>query len=184
MEEIRRIRKERGLTQRGLADAAGVDQATISLVESGKRRPHLETLDSLADALGVGVGDFFPKAQAPLPLEVTGDYQGWAAFVGELATDLEDWAYVLHGGDDPAGLPEREFLVFVGGLSAAGATYQRVRTVADALTQDEQLTRAWRRLSRVMLAMSTPALERRVEQLTGADELPDNVSFLRDVRTA
>ena len=64
MEEIRRIRKERGLTQRGLANASGVDQATISMVESGKRRPHLETLDSLADALGVEVGDFFPKAEA------------------------------------------------------------------------------------------------------------------------
>ncbi len=46
MEEIRRIRKERGLTQRGLAAASGVDQATISMAESGKRRPHLETLDS------------------------------------------------------------------------------------------------------------------------------------------
>jgi transcriptional regulator with XRE-family HTH domain len=34
------------------------------MVESGKRRPHLETLDSLADALGVEVGDFFPKAEA------------------------------------------------------------------------------------------------------------------------
>ena len=64
MEEVRRIRKERGLTQRGLAGLSGVDQATISMAESGKRRPHLETLDSLADALGVEVGDFFPKAEA------------------------------------------------------------------------------------------------------------------------
>ena len=69
MEEIRRIRKERGLTQRGLAAASGVDQATISMVESGKRRPHLETLDSLADALGVEVGDFFPKAKEAVSLE-------------------------------------------------------------------------------------------------------------------
>jgi transcriptional regulator with XRE-family HTH domain len=43
-----------------------VDPATISLIENGKRRPHLETLDSLALVLGVEVGDFFPKAQAPL----------------------------------------------------------------------------------------------------------------------
>ncbi len=69
MEEVRRIRKERGLTQRGLANASGVDQATISMVESGKRRPHLETLDSLADALGVEVGDFFPKAKEAVSLE-------------------------------------------------------------------------------------------------------------------
>ena len=60
MEEVRRIRKERGLTQRGLAGLSGVDQATISMLESGRRRPHLETLDTLADALGVEVRDFFP----------------------------------------------------------------------------------------------------------------------------
>jgi len=185
MKGIREKRAQMGVTQVQLAALAGMDPATLNRIEQGKANPNLKTIERLADALEVEVGDFFPKAQAPLPLdEVTGDYQGWAAFVGELATDLEDWAYVLHGGGDPAELPEREFLVFVGGLSAAGATYQRVRTVVDALTQDEQLTRAWRRLSRVIIAMSTPALERRVEQLTGADELPDNVSFLRDVRTA
>jgi transcriptional regulator with XRE-family HTH domain len=66
MEELRRLRKERGLTQRGLADASGVDPATISLVENGKRRPHLETLDSLAGALGVEVTDLIPKAEPSL----------------------------------------------------------------------------------------------------------------------
>ncbi len=69
MQELRRIRKERGLTQRGLADASGVDPATISLIETGKRRPHLETLDSLALVLGVEVVDLLGKAQAPLPFE-------------------------------------------------------------------------------------------------------------------
>lgn len=67
MEEIRHIRKGRGLTQRELAGLSGVDPATISLVESGKRRPYLKTLDSLALALEVEVGDFFPKAEPPLP---------------------------------------------------------------------------------------------------------------------
>jgi len=66
MQELRRIRKERGLTQRGLADASGVDPATISLIETGKRRPHLETLDSLALVLGVEVRDFLPEAQGAL----------------------------------------------------------------------------------------------------------------------
>jgi transcriptional regulator with XRE-family HTH domain len=66
VEEIRRIRKERGLTQRGLAAASGVDQATISQVESGKHRPNLETLDKLAEALSVGVAEFFPKPQPSL----------------------------------------------------------------------------------------------------------------------
>ncbi|CAN5612330.1 hypothetical protein BH24ACT22_BH24ACT22_13570 [soil metagenome] len=75
MEELRRLRKERGLTQRGLADASGVDPATISLVENGKRRPHLETLDSLAGALGVEVTDLIPKVEPPLPFEP--ETSGW-----------------------------------------------------------------------------------------------------------
>lgn len=86
MQELRRIRKERGLTQRGLADASGVDPATISLIETGKRRPHLETLDSLALVLGVEVIEFFPKVQASL----------WPEEEPERRTEVEAWAtYVL-----------------------------------------------------------------------------------------
>jgi transcriptional regulator with XRE-family HTH domain len=64
--EIKRIRKERGLTQRGLSALSGVDQATISQIETGRHRPHLETLDKLAAALSVGVAEFFPKPQPSL----------------------------------------------------------------------------------------------------------------------
>ncbi len=90
MEEIRRIRKERGLTQRGLAAAAGVDQATISMAESGKRRPHLETLDSLADALGVEVGDFFQKVSLEQWLEDRCGHAYLAMSSEELARFVED----------------------------------------------------------------------------------------------
>ena len=100
MQELRRIRKERGLTQRGLADASGVDPATISLIETGKRRPHLETLDSLALVLGVEVVEFFPKVQASLwPEEEPGRradvYEPWAEFVNRFA---ERWEQKIAGG--------------------------------------------------------------------------------------
>jgi transcriptional regulator with XRE-family HTH domain len=73
MEEIRRIRKERGLTQDQLAEVSHVDQSTLSQIETGRRTPGVETLQKLADALGVEVADFFPRSQpdlfttAPLP---------------------------------------------------------------------------------------------------------------------
>lgn len=103
MEELRRIRKDKGLTQRDLAAASGVDKATISLVESGKRRPHLETLDSLAAVLEVEIGDFFPKAQAPLPFEEGGG-GGDSSF---LEPNL--WReYALHMADFYGSLAERE----------------------------------------------------------------------------
>ncbi len=69
MRELTRIREERGLSQQGLADASGVNKATINQIERGRRSPNLETLEKLAGALAVEMGDFFPKAQAPLPLD-------------------------------------------------------------------------------------------------------------------
>jgi transcriptional regulator with XRE-family HTH domain len=68
MRELTRIREERGLTQQGLADASGVNKATINQIERGRRSPNLETLEKLATGLDVEMADFFPKAQAPLPM--------------------------------------------------------------------------------------------------------------------
>jgi transcriptional regulator with XRE-family HTH domain len=67
MDELRRIRKERGLSQQRLAELAKVDKVTIVHIEGGKVSPKVETLEKLATALEVEVADFFPKAQAPLP---------------------------------------------------------------------------------------------------------------------
>ena len=51
---LRALREERGWSQLRLADEAGVRQATVSLLESGKvRRLDTEVLDRLAAALKV-----------------------------------------------------------------------------------------------------------------------------------
>ncbi len=74
MEQLRCIRKERGLSQMKLAAKAGVDQATVNQIERGARKPSTATLEKLALALDVEMADFFrgyevPKAQAPLPFD-------------------------------------------------------------------------------------------------------------------
>ncbi len=69
MQELKRLRKERDWSQQRLADESGVDRATINQVEGGRRSPTIETLEKLALAMGAEVADFFPKAQAQLPLE-------------------------------------------------------------------------------------------------------------------
>jgi transcriptional regulator with XRE-family HTH domain len=69
MEELRRLRKQRGLTQAKLAVQAGLDPSSLSQIETGARRPNTRTLEKLAGVLGVEVVDLFPKAQSPLPLE-------------------------------------------------------------------------------------------------------------------
>ncbi len=59
MESVRRLRRERGLSQQELADKAGIGQDSISAIETGKHEPHPRTLRKLANALGVEVADFF-----------------------------------------------------------------------------------------------------------------------------
>jgi transcriptional regulator with XRE-family HTH domain len=66
MRELTRIRQERNLSQQRLADASRVNKATINQIERGRRSPNVETLEKLAAALGVEVGELFPKGQASL----------------------------------------------------------------------------------------------------------------------
>ena len=64
--EIRRLREGKNWSQAQLAVYAGSSQPTVNQIESGKRNPSTRTLQKLAEALGVGVADLFPKGQAPL----------------------------------------------------------------------------------------------------------------------
>jgi len=66
VEQVRRIRKQRGLSQAKLAAQADIDPSTVNQVEMGRRKPSTATLEKLADALSVEVADLFPKGQAPL----------------------------------------------------------------------------------------------------------------------
>jgi transcriptional regulator with XRE-family HTH domain len=68
-EQIRRLREEKGWTGVQLAVKAGMAPSAVSQIETGKRNPNSASLVKLANALGVDVGDLYPKAQAPLPLE-------------------------------------------------------------------------------------------------------------------
>jgi transcriptional regulator with XRE-family HTH domain len=49
-------RRRAGLSQEQLADRAGLHRTAISLSETGKRNPRLDTLVKLAEALGIPVG--------------------------------------------------------------------------------------------------------------------------------
>ena len=54
---MKRLRKERGLSQEALADEAGLDRTYISGIERTVRNPTLTVLDRIAKALNCGVGD-------------------------------------------------------------------------------------------------------------------------------
>jgi transcriptional regulator with XRE-family HTH domain len=55
---IRKLREQRQVSQRDLAEKVGVTQAYVAQLESGrKKNPSLEVLNRLAKALGVPVGE-------------------------------------------------------------------------------------------------------------------------------
>lgn len=54
--ELRRARKEAGLTQGDLADLAGVSERTVRALETATGNPSLRAVVSVFDVLGLQVG--------------------------------------------------------------------------------------------------------------------------------
>jgi transcriptional regulator with XRE-family HTH domain len=129
MEELKRLRKAKGLSQAKLAVLADLDPSTVSQIETGARRANTRTLERLAEALGVEARDLFPKTQAPLPLDVpaggadsltlsfsdvvadlrrtTARYEGYHAIQKALDGFCEVWEKRLAEGDfDRAAIEE------------------------------------------------------------------------------
>jgi DNA-binding XRE family transcriptional regulator len=62
--QLRYLRHARGLTQAGLAAAAGLGLRTVIRVEHGEVEPTLRTARAIARALGVSLDDVFTEAAA------------------------------------------------------------------------------------------------------------------------
>lgn len=56
---LQRARKKAGLTQEKLADATRLSTTFIGLVETGKRRTSIKTLQKIASALKINIKDLF-----------------------------------------------------------------------------------------------------------------------------
>ncbi|WP_160394941.1 helix-turn-helix transcriptional regulator [Paenibacillus sp. MMS18-CY102] len=56
---ISRIRKQRGITQQQLADALGIDRASLSQIETCRYSPRAETIRKLSDFFQLPIGDLF-----------------------------------------------------------------------------------------------------------------------------
>lgn len=64
---LKAARVARGLTQRDLANRAGVTNGMISMIEQNKHSPSVATLNRLTDALGLSFAEFFSLDLAPAP---------------------------------------------------------------------------------------------------------------------
>lgn len=63
---MRRLRRDRNLSQEDLAHLAGLDRTFVSLLERSKRRATLETADAIAHALGLTLSQLIQELE-PLP---------------------------------------------------------------------------------------------------------------------
>lgn len=63
-QHLRKLREERGLSQRELARLSGVSNGTISLIEQGRSDPTLGLMMKILDGIGVSVADFFSAPQS------------------------------------------------------------------------------------------------------------------------
>ena len=64
---LRDARKAARLTQRELAENAGIDRATISLIENGRENPRADTVLKLAEVLGVNPADLWRRESRNYP---------------------------------------------------------------------------------------------------------------------
>lgn len=72
--KIRDLRLAKGLKTKELADLIGVDQSTISKIETDKALPSLPTLESICEVLDVSLQDIFTDLESNLAREVAAPY--------------------------------------------------------------------------------------------------------------
>lgn len=153
-EGLRRLRRQRNLTQGQVAAMAGVTPGAVSQAETGRRGLSLDTLVPLCEALGIGIDDLLGTAGPHDHVLVrrhrhrTGP--GTTALSDDPATGLRAYAVRLGQDDDAAPLFAHkgvEVVVVVEGLVLVdlGETTPVLRT-GDALTVTRVPIRRWRNL--------------------------------------
>ena len=63
-QRIRKLREKKGYSQEGFAAEAGLDRAYYGGVERGERNVAALNLIQISIALGVEIGELFPKVQS------------------------------------------------------------------------------------------------------------------------
>lgn len=86
--DIRKARKERGITQQELADRIGVNRATVSKYESGQISIPFSQVLAIAEALDITLYDLSPEFPQEHKEIMSVSYQeGWFGFQAEAQLD-------------------------------------------------------------------------------------------------
>ena len=94
---IKRLREQAGLSQKGLAEQSGVPRPTIAHLESGQANPTLSVVLRVASSLGVTIDGLVDRGEAPvvvlsprtLPTERTARLRRVKVLAGQQIRDPE-----------------------------------------------------------------------------------------------
>jgi len=64
-QKVRRLRKERSMTQSELAARIGIIQSDLCRMEKGEYKVGLDTLFKILEVFGMNIGEFFDERTAP-----------------------------------------------------------------------------------------------------------------------
>ena len=91
IENLKAIRKSKGITQLMLAEMADLSSGLIGEIETGKRNPTLTTIEKIALALDVPVSQLFYDTQKNIPASAFDSKENLALLIHQLVDKLKDY---------------------------------------------------------------------------------------------
>jgi transcriptional regulator with XRE-family HTH domain len=156
---VRRLREAQQLSLRSLAERTGFSASFLSQVENGQASPSISSMERIATALGVSLGEFFQTAgRNPLPV-VRADarlvlHSGWSSaqlesLVGGVGGRLEPVLVTLQSGGTSgsrayASGREEFALVLEGTVTLTLNDSEQELACGDAVTIRPGALRRWR----------------------------------------
>jgi transcriptional regulator with XRE-family HTH domain len=156
---VRRLRQAQHLSLRTLAERTGFSASFISQVENSQASPSIASMERIARALGVTLGEFFHAADSTLPVVRTGArpvlHSEWsraqleALGAGGTECRLEPVLVTLQAGGTSGSVgyasgAEEFALVLEGTVSLTLGDDEQVLTAGDAVTIRAGTLRHWR----------------------------------------
>jgi len=162
-ESLRRLREARGLSLRAVAERSGFSASFLSQVENDQASPSIASMERIAAALGVTMGEFFQTLGRPKSASVSPDghlfvQSKWSkAHITYLSGGRPDGRLLPllltldpdgSSGKRPYPAPTEEFaLVLEGSVGLTTGEYERVLVVGDSVTIQAGELRRWQNLS-------------------------------------
>ena len=161
---VRRLREGSGLTLRAVAEQAGFSVSFLSQVENDQASPSINSMERIAAALGVTLGEFFQTAEQNPPKVVRGNsrvtlYSGWSSARLEwlasedLSRSLQAILITMKPGGSsgkhasPA-LSDEFAFVLSGSVVLTIDDAEYVLDQSDAITIPRSATRRWRNVAK------------------------------------